>query len=327
MKLIVSNIAENIIVYLIEKYPKYFKKLDFNLYIYADLEKYYKNNAEKIEQIKINNEEVIKKFIQNTHNDIEQQKNKLLKDEYIKKYFKIPNKSSTLFDCLFDSNFKPLIELKKDDKANDNVEKIFENYNEKITQLEKIHKELKENINIKIKIKSPESLTNNPKLEAFFNRLDELLKNNEKIIPFLDKLNNYEYETCITGESYTFFSKCLEHIITKILPEIIKKKEAYEKDKNEFENSINEKEKIIYFLNNLNKKSDSFFAFNEDIIDVEELNEYMNIDNNNAEKKDADLKEIRNILGILVNKEVEIDWSDSNKCKLSTLLFLKQNNY
>ena len=84
LKLIDRSIAENIIVFLIEKYPNYFKRLTLNLNIYADLEKYYKNNKEKFEKIKANNEETIKKFIQtNPNNNIEEEKSNY-KIEFVK---------------------------------------------------------------------------------------------------------------------------------------------------------------------------------------------------------------------------------------------------
>jgi len=418
LKLIDRSIAENIIVFLIEKYPNYFKKLDLNLNMYTDLEKYYKNNKEQFEKIKANNEEAIKKFIQNTNpnNNTEEEKSnykiefdkpikfkkqevsvnqlnqvleflfyikekgnftahptnktevqinpnkhknemlenifdlksvrdnieKLIKTEFMKKYFITPIKPSVIFDCLFNSNFKPLIKINKNNEANEEINKllndsipnendnlpgiknIFKNYSEKINQLKQINKELQENKNIK-KV-NPELLnTDGTKTKEFYDKLDALLKSNEKIISFLDKLNNYEYETSITGESYAFFSKCLDHVMEKILPEINKKIEKYEKEKNEFENSNKEKEKVILFLKNLNKKFISLFEFKEEIIDVNKINEYMNKDKNNEEKIQVDLEDIKNNLGILVNKN--IDWTACSECKHSTLLFLKQNNY
>ena len=69
MKLIDRNIADNLIVYLIEKYPNYFKKINLNLNIYYDSEKYYKNNKEKLEEIKINNEKAIKLLRESPQNN------------------------------------------------------------------------------------------------------------------------------------------------------------------------------------------------------------------------------------------------------------------
>ena len=51
----------------------------------------------------------------------------------------------------------------------------------------------------------------------------------------------------------------------------------------------------------------------------------MNKNNSDSEKIEIDLKKIRSNLGILVNKG--IDWTSKKSCKLSTLLFFKQNNY
>ena len=421
LKLIDRSIAESIIVYLIEKYPNYFKKLDLNLNIYSDLEKYYKNNKEKLEEFKINNEKSIKLLMQspqnnNTENnentnkiifekpiknnngqinikelnqtleflfymrepgnltahptnktnvfinpnehekkiidenfDLEKVKKnlgKFLENEYMKKYFITPIKPKILFDCLFDSKYKPLIELKKNEDANkainnlinesiekkddeySNMEKIFENYSERIKKLENIYSELKEIINIKNdnykSIPKSKEKKHNP-LNEFYKRLDNLFEKEEKAISFLNRLNNNEYETSITGESYVFVSKCLDYIIEKILPKINEKIELYRKEKEDFFNSIKEKEKIINFLNNFSKKSISLNEFEEEIIDIKKINEYVNKNNSDSEKIEIDLKKIRSNLGILVNKG--IDWTSKKSCKLSTLLFLKQNNY
>ena len=344
LKLINRNIAESIIVFLIEKYPNYFKKLTLNKNIYADLEQYYKNNKEQFETIKAKNVEAIKNFSKTEEeNDnykiefdkpikfkkqevsvkqlnqvleflffIKEKGNFTLKNEFMKKYFITTIKPSVIFDCLFNSNFKPLIKINKTNETyeeiNDDIKKIFENYLEKINQLKKINEELQENKNIKKNDKT--------KTKEFYDRLDTLLKNNEKIISFLDKLNNNEYETSITGESNTFFSECLDHVIEKILPEINKKIEIYEKDKNELENSIIEKEKVILNLQKVNKNFITLIENKEEITEVNEINEYMN---------KADLKDIKNNLRILLDKN--IDWTTSSECKYSTLLFMKQNNY
>ena len=137
------------------------------------------------------------------------------------------------------------------------LDKIFENYSVRIKKLENIYIELKEIINIKNdnseSIAENKEKNHNP-LNEFFKRLDNLLENEEKVIPFLNRLKNNEYENSITGESYTFFSKCLDYIIEKILPKINEQINSYRKEKEDFLNSIKAKEKIINFLNNFYKK-------------------------------------------------------------------------
>lgn len=44
-----------------------------------------------------------------------------------------------------------------------------------------------------------------------------------------------------------------------------------------------------------------------------------------SESEEVDINNIRSDLGKIVNKQ--IDWTKSNKYKLSTLLYLKQSNY
>ena len=69
LKLIDRSIAENIIAYLIENYHSYFKKLDLNLKVLSDLEKYYKNEPEKFNKIKNSNQDKIDKLLEDKKNN------------------------------------------------------------------------------------------------------------------------------------------------------------------------------------------------------------------------------------------------------------------
>ena len=410
IKLIDRSIADNIIVYLIENFPNYFKKLDLNISMYADMEKYYKNDKEKFDKIKSTNKDKIETLFKNSEensntinknkitfeksirvgkelidekelnqmlqflfymkepgnytahpsrkqqsaisfnshalktsknnddiNKIREKLEKLLKEERTKTYFKVPIKPKALFDCLFDNKFKPLISNEIDNEKNSkienmtkesldeaiipsNMEKLFENYKERIKQLEEIREELKQNDNIE-----KESLEPSKSLDYFFNRLDKLLDNEKKCFSFLNRLNGNSYETSVTGENYMLCFYCSNYMIKKILPKLDKKICDYQNDKQKYEDLIQSKEQIISFLSNLNQKMDSKDELNESIIDQKEFKTYLNKTIDNSEFRHEDFKKIRYNLGLLVTESM--DWTKINNLKLSTLLFLKQNNY
>ena len=414
IKLVDRNIAENIIVYLIENFPNYFKKLDLNISMYVDMEKYYKNDKEKLDKIKSKNKDKIETLFKdseenrntinnnkitfeksisvgkelidekelnqmlqflfymkepgnytghplrkkqsvisfNAHalkmsknnddiNKIKEKLEKLLKDESTKTYFKVPIKPKALFDCLFDNKFKSLISNEIDNEKNkekynkienlikesldeaiipSNMEKLFENYKERIKQLEEIREELKQNNNIE-----KGSLEPSESLVDFFDRLDKLLDNEKKCFSFLNRLNGNSYETSVTGENYMLCSYCCNYMIKNILPILDEKICDYQNDKKKYEDLIQSKEQIISFLSNLNQKMDSKDELNEPILDQKEFKKYLNKIIDNSEFGEADFKKIRNNLGLLVTES--IDWTKINNLKLSTLLFLKQNNY
>ena len=200
------------------------------------------------------------------------------------------------------------------------MEKLFENYKERIKQLEEIREELKQNNNIeKGSLESSESLVD------FFDRLDKLLDNEKKCFSFLNRLNGNSYETSVTGENYMLCSYCCNYMIKNILPILDEKICDYQNDKKKYEDLIQSKEQIISFLSNLNQKMDSKDELNEPILDQKEFKKYLNKIIDNSEFGEADFKKIRNNLGLLVTES--IDWTKINNLKLSTLLFLKQNNY
>jgi hypothetical protein len=134
------------------KYNSVYKE-EFTNYINNNDNFDYKTN------VYINPNEHEKKIIDENFDLEKVKKNlgKFLEDEYMKKYFITPIKPKILFDCLFDSKYKPLIELKKNEDANkainnlinesiekkddeySNMEKIFENYSERIKKLENIY--------------------------------------------------------------------------------------------------------------------------------------------------------------------------------------------
>lgn len=81
LKLIDRSIAENIIIYLIQSYPQNFAKMEFNLNIYNDLEKFYKNEQDKLQKIKNENKEKIDKFFSDDSQD--KKRNKIVFEQPI----------------------------------------------------------------------------------------------------------------------------------------------------------------------------------------------------------------------------------------------------
>ena len=147
------------------------------------------------------------------------------------------------------------------------MENIFENYIAKIKTLQDISEDLNEYNNFK----EVENIQKSKPLKEFLERLDQLLKNEEKILSFLYGLNKSKYETSITGEKYTFFSYCLDYIISKIASKLNETIDDYKKEKDIFEKLIQSKEKIISFLTNLNKNIDDLKKYNEPIIDEDKI--------------------------------------------------------
>ena len=408
LKLIDRSIAESILIYIIEKYPSYFKKLDLNLEIYDDIEKYFKNEPEKFKRIKNNNKEKIDKLISDQNNnkdgssnkiifeksitvgkttisvdelnqmleflfykielrslithqkdtnasispnpheykvskenvDLNEVKNKiekLLKTEFMKKSFNNSIKPKYLFDCLFESKFKTLVNCSnnvemdnKIDSTLNNIltemngmeknEKIFDNYTERIKRLEELYKTIKE------KNDFSEKNINTPKeLEEFFKRFDKLLDDEAKCLPFLYRLNENEYETSVTGENYVFFSLCLDFAIKKIALKIKEKISDYQKLKEHIKILIKSKNEILFLLSNLNQRLEIINEFEfENIIDSKKITEYVKKEMNDSITEEINLKVVRGNLEKLVTSK--LNWAASKNCNLTTLLFLKQNN-
>lgn len=102
--------------------------------------------------------------IQKNYIDIKQVKEyaeKSLKSKYMKKLFVNEVKPKIIFDCLFETKFRPLISFENKEEMNNKiyrilndesleeinntpkVDKIFINYKEKLEELKEIYKELK----------------------------------------------------------------------------------------------------------------------------------------------------------------------------------------
>lgn len=102
--------------------------------------------------------------IQKNYVDIKQVKEyaeKSLKSKYMKKLFVNEVKPKIIFDCLFETKFRPLISFENKEEMNNKiyrilndesleeinntpkVDKIFINYKEKLEELKEIYKELK----------------------------------------------------------------------------------------------------------------------------------------------------------------------------------------
>ena len=83
-------------------------------------------------------------------------------------------------------------------------------------------------------------------------------------------------------------------------------------------------EEIISFLNNLKENLSKLDSVSEPIIDTEKLNEFVNKEMEYPEPKKVDLNKIRKNLEKLV--KIELDWTESKRCKLTTYAFINQNN-
>ena len=271
-------------------------------------------------------------------NKIKNKVEKLLKNEFLKNNFNIVIKPKSAFDCLFKANFKSLFNSKENVQINNKIdatlnevlnemkgieknENIFEIYTEKMKELEKIYEDINENKTIKEK-----NLNIHPSLNEFFQRLDKLLDNEIKVLSILYRLSENEYETSVTGDKILFFSLCLDYIIKKIFSKINAKIKEYQKVKVLAKNLIQSKDEIIFLLSNLNKKMGNLDEFTErdHINDPDRITEYMNKVMNESKIEKIDLNDIRSNIEKVVTES--INWTASKNCKLSTLLFLAQNN-
>ena len=262
----------------------------------------------------------------------------LLKNEYAEKYFENSINPKRLFDCLFDCKYKSLINEKSNEEINQKInailneslegienlnnEELFEDYSQKLENLKEISKSL-EDINIFKKVQKSEESDN--QLNEFFKRINKILNNEEKCLSLLYRLYNNEYETSTTGDKNIFLSICLNFLLEDISKNIKVKIREFQNIKKEKEIQIEKNEKIIYFLRNVLKNMKKLNEDNKPMIDVQEFKEYLNKNMDISESEEVDINNIRSDLGKIVNKQ--IDWTKSNKYKLSTLLYLKQSNY
>ena len=66
IKLLDRSIANNILSYLIIRYPNYFQKINFDLYIYNDIKENFSSNKPLIEEFEKNNKTTINELLENT---------------------------------------------------------------------------------------------------------------------------------------------------------------------------------------------------------------------------------------------------------------------
>ena len=290
-----------------------------------------------------NNENIVIKH--NTHNlkssgnynDINEEKlkiQKFIEEVFCKNTFDVPVKVKAIFDCLFEYKFKALINSEYDDEFKNKIDNLFneisnidvkedviknfESYTEKIKQLEKICSSLEEKNKLKKDLEIPKPL------EKFFERLKNIINNEQKCLTFLYNINKNEYESSITGENYCFLDKCFNYLIKNITVKIEDNLKNYKKIEEKMENLYEARKSIIVLLVKFNEKLKKMDEFNKPNFDLDEMKKYFNKGNANGDEKEINLNAIRENMEKLVKGK--IDWTLSKKCKFSTLLYLKQNN-
>ena len=262
-----------------------FVKKQGNFTAHPSKEKNFILNPDK-KEIKLKNNDDI--------NSISKKLEDKLKIEYVKRNFEITINPSIIFNCLFENKFNSLINAKNnpdlEKKINvllkkslegieePRIENLLTNFSQGIEKLEEISKTLG-NFN---NIKNDEKFDINKQLNEIFNRIDKILnKNNaeKKILSFLNNLNNYGYESSVTGEKKLFFSRCLGYLLKGLCKKINIKIREFQKDKNNMEILINSKERTIFrylkiisdnifknFINEIKTKLKKIFYFLEIII-------------------------------------------------------------
>jgi len=260
LKLIVRNIAEKIIIYLIQTYPQSFAKMNLNLNIYNDLEKIYKNEQDKLNKIK----REYKKKLDNFFSD----------DNQIEKGNKIIFEKSITYG-------KTSIPVKELNKM---LEFLF--YIKGQGNLAAYHKTLKTlaiNPNphkdkILNKNENPEEAKN--KVEQLFKY--EFMKRNFKneVCPkvLLDCLFKYNFKPLVNWENDGELDNKIDEILNGLLIEM----NGMKNDEKMFENYINKEkqlEEIKKDLDNINienneltipKKLKGFFERLDKVLDKDE---------------------------------------------------------
>ena len=383
LKLINRSMAESIIIYIIDKYSNKLKKMELNLGMYADLEKYLKNEPERLNKIKndfrnndINNIHINNNII-NTDNsntnkimfkepitigkekidlvelnelleflfylkekgnvvahpktfheaqissnkhelkgtngtesleDVKKNMKDLLQNEYVIKGFNSPLNPKEIFDCIFKSNIKNLVNSRSDEQLKIEIINIIDKSLNQAYELSKEEKELnifskkiEHLIEIKNELIDYDNSTeitheNQELLKDFLKRLNKVLENEENTRVFLENLDKNNYQSSVTGANYFFISFCIDYVIRKIIPKIKDNISKYKKIKEKLISEIQRKEKIISFLTNLKKNLSDLNKSIKPIIDIEEASNY-----------------------------IKLDWTHSNNCNLTTYAFLCQN--
>ena len=386
LKLINRSMAESIIIYIIEKYSNKLKKMELNLGMYADLEKYLKNEPERLNKIKNDFRDKINSFFPenannnvniNTENsntnkimfkepitigkekidlvelnelleflfylkekgnvvahpktfheaqissnkhelkgtngtesleDVKKNMKDLLQNEYVIKGFNSPLNPKEIFDCIFKSNIKNLVNSRSDEQLNIEIKNIIDKSLNQAYELSKEEKELnifskkiEHLIEIKNELIDYDNSTeitheNQELLKDFLKRLNKVLENEENTRVFLENLDKNNYQSSVTGANYFFISFCIDYVIRKIIPKIKDNISKYKKIKEKLISEIQRKEKIISFLTNLKKNLSDLNKSVKPIIDIEEASNY-----------------------------IKLDWTHSNNCNLTTYAFLCQN--
>ena len=194
-------------------------------------------------------------------NKVREKMEKLLKSQFMQKNFVVPINPSAILDCLFESKLKPLINSKNNIEINNRIDtllgeslsgtdeskkvkELIENYSNLISKLE----EILETLNNKNTLEEQDNIIFSKPLKEFLGRLEEIMENEQKILPFLYRLSDIKYESSITGENYVFYSSFLYFTIKKLSSKLNGKIEMYRKDMEALEYLIESKKKNYLFF-------------------------------------------------------------------------------
>ena len=262
---------------------------------------------------------------------------KKLKKSLLDWEFKEKVKFENLSECLFDGKYDKIIQkLDTKDFSEFNESKAADNLNETlINEFIKIDKLLAsfKSIGSTLGDSAHKESNLNLELKNFLENLRKSFNTEEYSRKILLKIFNYEFNNCSIGERHEFISKCFDHIIADILKKhdniINDFKKKIEKIK---KNRINKKNMLEIF-ENLNQKTADICDDEKDKANSEsnEFIDFLNMEKQDNQKidcsqADSTIFSIRKNLGKLL-ANCDINWINYNKQKLTTLLFIKQNNY
>ena len=252
--------------------------------------------------------------------------------------FKETVKFENLSQCLFDGKYEKIIQkldTKYISEFNDDI-KATDNLNEKLVdEFNKIDKLLAsfKSISSTLGDGSHKESNMNLELKNFLENLRKSFNNEEYSRKILLKIFNYEFSNCLMGERHEFISKCFYHIIADILKKHDNIINNFRQKIERLKKNRNNKKNMLEILENINQKTADICDDEKDKANSES-NEFIDFLNNEKQdtqkmdysQADSTIFSIRKNLGKLL-ANCDINWINYNKQKLTTLLFIKQNNY
>ena len=230
--------------------------------------------------------------------------------------------------CLEDIDKEIFKDLQKNSDLN---EEILIDFN-KLDYLMNLFKSMKKMINEFCSDESNKINRTSPLFKEFFERLNRSFNQEETALYIISKIHMLEIKNPLIGENHIFVSECFNYILNNLSQKYDKLISEFNANIDKLKQKRNDKRNILEYLKKLKAKAET--------IHEEENGDERNyfligfidyINKNKSEEQKKDYSEVKETLGniranlkLLLNEK--IDWTKYEGLKLSSLLFLKQNN-